>query len=305
MIKTYHLILSLILFTSCFAQKTDLSLNLKKDEVYKQRMNSTATVNQEVNGQQMKMVVSLQGSMSYKVLTVLPTDYILDVQYDDLAMTMEMPQGKMEFRSDKNDPNDVFSTVLSKMIGQSIEIKMTNKGKILEVNKVDALFNKVFEDLSHISEEKLAPLRAQIEKAYGEAAFKGSIEMVTAIFPDKPMNIGDTWEVKTNLESGIAGVMTTEYVFTESNSDYMLITGNSHIKTADKDAYIEANGMPTKYDLKGTMLSTIKVDKETGWILEAKTDQTMQGKVHIKENPQLPQGLVIPMVMKNELVITN
>jgi len=127
--------------------------------------------------------------------------------------------------------------------------------------------------------------------------------MVTAIFPDNPVNKGDKWTIKTNLESGMAALMTTEYEFTDLGSDYAMIKGNSVIETEDKDAYIESNGMPMKYDLTGSMISEIKVDKETGWIIEANINQEIKGDAYIKGNPQLPNGMKIPMIMKNEMTI--
>lgn len=99
--------------------------------------------------------------------------------------------------------------------------------------------------------------------------------------------------------------MTTNYEFSDLTSEYAFIKGNSTIKTANKEAYVNTNGMPMKYDLTGTMLSEIKVDKNTGWILEAKMNQEIKGDAIIKENPQLPNGMNIPMTMKSEMLITN
>ncbi len=73
----------------------------------------------------------------------------------------------------------------------------------------------------------------------------------------------------------------------------------------DKDAYVETNGMPTRYNLKGTMSSNIKVDKISGWIIEAKINQAFQGDVYIKDNPRLPGGLKIPMIMESNMTFTN
>ena len=53
------------------------------------------------------------------------------------------------------------------------------------------------------------------------------------------------------------------------------------------------------------MDSEIKVDKNTGWIIEAIINQSITGDAYIKENPQLPNGMKIPMTMINEMVITD
>jgi hypothetical protein len=253
----------------------------------------------------MNIVMTIKGGMSYNVISINPNDYDMEVKYESLSMIMELPQGKVEFSSDKNDKQDIFSAILSKMIGNTFNVKMAKNGKILEVKNIEARIESLFEDFSQIPDDQLAQFKAQMNKAYGAEAFKGNIEMVTAIFPDNPVNKGDKWTIKTNLESGMSALMTTDYEFTELTSDYAMIKGNSVIKTADKDAYIESNGMPMKYDMTGSMISEIKVDRETGWIIEANIDQEIKGDAYIKENPQMPNGMKIPMTMINKMVITN
>src|SRR5690625_4306784 len=147
--------------------------------------------------------------------------------------------------------------------------------------------------------------KIQIINSYKGEELKSNIEMITAIYPDSPVNRGDKWTINTKLESGMSANMTTDYEFAELTSEYALIKGKSTIVTADKDAYIESNGMPMKYDLTGSMDSEIKVDKNTGWIIEATINQKIEGDTYIKENPQLPNGMKIPKTMINDMVITN
>jgi len=220
-------------------------------------------------------------------------------------MSMQMPQGLMEFSSEKNDANDIFSTILGAMKNKAFGVTMSKTGKITDVKNVEALWSTAIDKFDQLPEMQKEQVKAQIMKAYGAEALKGNIEMVTAIYPDSPANKGDKWTINTKLESGMSANMTTDYEFVELTSEYALIKGKSTIETADKDAYIESNGMPMKYDLTGSMESEIKVNKNTGWIIEAKINQKIGGDTYIKENPQLPNGMKIPMTMINEMVITN
>jgi len=58
------------------------------------------------------------------------------------------------------------------------------------------------------------------------------------------------------------------------------------------------NRMPMKYDMAGTMTSDIKIDKETGWVLNAKVNQSINGTVYVKGTSQM----TIPMTMNNEMI---
>lgn len=301
----FTLIIASIILNSCQSQSIDLFLRLEKGKEYKQIMNSKATIIQEINGQKMDMVMTIAGTMTFYVKDFSATGYSLETKFESLSMSMQMPQGSVSFSSEKNDPSDIFSTILGAMKNKTFEVLMSKTGKITEVRNVEALWGTAINQFEQLSEMQKEQIKDQTMKAYGADALKGNIEMVTAIYPDKPVNKGNRWTVNTKLESGMSAKMTTDYEFTELTSDYALIKGISNIETADKDAYIESNGMPVKYELTGSMTSEIKVDKNTGWIIEAKINQEIKGNAYIKENPQMPGGMKIPMRMINEMVIKN
>ena len=301
----FTLILTVFVLTSCQTQNSDLSLKLEKGKEYKQITNSKATIIQEVNGQKMNMVMTIKGTMTFLVKDITENGYNMDAKFEELSMSMQMPQGLMEFSSEKNDANDIFSTILGAMKDKAFGITMSKTGKITDVKNVEALWSTAINTFDQLPEMQKEQIKAQIMKAYGGEALKGNIEMVTAIYPDSPANRGDKWTINTKLESGMSANMTTDYEFAELTSEYALIKGKSTIVTADKDAYIESNGMPMKYDLTGSMDSEIKVDKNTGLIIEATINQKIEGDTYIKENSQLPNGMKIPMTMINDMVITN
>ena len=62
-------------------------------------------------------------------------------------------------------------------------------------------------------------------------------------------------------------------------------------------------GMPLKYNLSGAISSEIKIDKQSGWIIEAHNNQDIAGEVQVQANPKMPMTMTIPMTMKNETVI--
>ncbi len=294
----------LIASISCFAQKTNLSLNLKKGQEYKQNLDSKVSIEQNVNGMAINIGMNINGDMSYVVDKINGDSYDLSVKYNSLTMGMDMPQGSMKFSSEKKDVNDMFSTILGEMVGKTFYITMLKNGKITEVRNSDVLFETVYDKLPNVPEAQIQQMKAQLSQAYGEKALRGNLGMVTSIFPDKPVSIGDTWNVTTNMESGFTALMTSTYKYLEEGSDYYLIGGDSEIQTADTDDYVENNGMKMKYNLNGTLVSKIKINKETGWIVDAKINQELKGNTEIQGNAQMPDGMSIPMEMKNDMTIT-
>lgn len=303
--RILNLFIGLVLLTSCQAQKDKLELNLTKGEIYNQEMVSNVSILQTINGQQVNMKMSINAKMTYKVTDIQNSVYDMEVRYESLEMKMSLPNGQMEFSSEKNDERDIFSTILGTMKNKPFLVKMTKTGKVNEVKNIDAVFSNMFDKFPQLSDVQKQQIKGQIMQAYGEKAFKGNIEMCSAIFSDSPVSKGDKWTINTQLESGMSAKMETVYEFKELSDSYYQILGNSKIETADKDAYIESNGMPLKYDMAGDMTSDIKIDKKTGWTINAKIYQTIKGTAYVKDNPQMPGGLAIPMTMNNEMTITD
>jgi hypothetical protein len=149
---------------------------------------------------------------------------------------------------------------------------------VVEIRNIESVWESAFKDFPGLSEAQLAQIKSQLAKAYGTEAFRGNIEMSTAVLPEAPVAKGDTWIIKTKLESGMSADIISNYKYVERNKDFILIKGDSKIETENKDAYIETNGMPLKYDMKGSMVSEVKVDPVTCWIVEAKINRFYQRK---------------------------
>jgi hypothetical protein len=297
-------ILAILVLGSCQTKKEKLQLNLEKGETYTLSINSNASISQTLNNQQMNMNMGIVGKMAYKVTEIRDSVYDMEVTYESLSMKMELPNGILEFSSEKNDELDIFSTLLGMIKKRPFLVSMTKAGKITEVKNIETIFSGLFDQFPQLTDAQELQLKDQLMQAYGEKAFKGNFEMVSAVFSYSPVSKGDKWVIKTQLESGMSANMETTYELKEIDDKTIEISGNANIETADKDAYIQTNGMPMRYDLKGTMTSGIKLNRKTGWIVEAKVNQIISGSAQIKDNPQVPGGMTIPMHMKNEMTMT-
>ena len=287
----------------CDAQPYTLQLNLQEGHSYPHKINAQTSIKQQINGQPFDMKMDIEGTMQYKVKTLQNNTYTMDVQYTKMRMTMGMPQGSLVFNSEQPSSTDIMSTILSMLTKGSFEVEITKKGEITQVNKLDELFSNIFAQFPQITQAQREQLKQQLMKAYGEEAIKGSIEMATAVFPPEPKTPGDSWNISTRLASGFEAESTTLYKLAECTDEYFLLTGNGKIHTKDKAAMIQANGMPIKYKLNGSIKSVIKLDKKTGWIIESSVRQKITGEAQIEASEQLPDGMVIPMEIDSESLI--
>lgn len=195
--------------------------------------------------------------------------------------------------------NDIMSVMLAGIKDKPFTIKMTRSGKILEVKNINFIFEHMLDSLPKLSPEQRKQFIEQMNNSYGEKSFKGSFELVTAMYTIQPVATGSSWKTVVRLEGGMAAKVINTYTWKGKTAGYNLVTGAGTLTTVNSNAYRLVNGMMTRYDLTGPLTTTIKTDPETGWIIEAKVNEQMSGKAEIKDNPKLPGGLLIPMSVVN------
>ena len=301
----YTFLLIVVAFTPSRAQKSNISLNIEKGKTYSHNTSSTVTIIQDLNGMEMEMEMGMSGTLDYLVMGMEGENYKLEARYKNVSMSMNMPQGSMSYNSEKKDEEDILSTMLGEMINKPFVIIMKKNGQIKEIRDIDVLYNSMFKKFPQIPEAQIEQLKLQLMKTYGEEAFRGNIEMVTSVFPDKEVAVGDTWSKTTILKSTMSASIKSTFELKNITDTYYVIEGASTIDTIDKDTYVESNGLLMKFDLQGTMKSTIKVDRKTGWIIESEISQDFGGNAAVKPNEQLPDGMLIPMDIESVTKITN
>ncbi|WP_316791891.1 DUF6263 family protein [Pedobacter frigoris] len=294
-----------VLCCSADAQTHKLAFNLVKGKDYLQTTSAVMSINQTVNGQAMNINMTVNGKVKYNVLSIENDVYNMDVSYTSLSMKMEMPGGGMNFDSEKKDTTDIMSTILSKMRNKPFQVKMTKTGKILEVKNVEILFDNILNGFPNISQEQKEQIKSQINQSYGDKAFKGNMEMLSAIFPDKAVAKGETWNIKTNMETGgMSLALNSTYKLDDVTASQYLISGNADMTPTGNGKEIIQNSIPMRIEMSGKYISTIKVDKNTGWVSEALFKQDMKGNTHVKETENLPGGMTIPMEIKSTTTVT-
>ncbi|SEM08264.1 hypothetical protein SAMN05216436_101356 [bacterium A37T11] len=281
----------------CQAQEIQLGLHLKKGSHYKQLSRVNTTVDQEVMGQSMQVEANIVGSTDYLVSNIRDTLYDLTVQFDSLRMEMKMPQGGAHFSSENIAANDPMSKALASLKNAPFTIVLSQSGKVVDVTGTEQLFTGMMKSLDTLGAAQKAQLADQLKQAYGAQAMKGNLEMFLGIFPNKKVKAGDQWTTETNLSGAMDAHLVNTYQLSEVTADQYILKGNSTLGT-DSTKERLANGIPMKFDLKGSMTSTIKIDKATGWISEGQFQQDLKGIAHISRNEKIPQDMSIPMTIK-------
>ncbi len=299
-IKNLTYFLSIFVLNLGFTQ--NLKLDLEVGKTYYQTAQNHFIMTQKIENEESTVETGINGKMSFKVTGKDLDSYHLDVKFQTLEIDMKSPFGDTYINSNDSSSTDVFSKLLRQMISSTFKVKMFQNGFVKEID-MDSLFSGLLESFPEIPRFQKRGLIEKLKQAYGEKAFKGNLEMITAIFPNKKVNINDKWRNEIKLESGMSAQMKNEFTLKEYNKKFALIELNSATKTNDKDSYVPINGNPMKYNLHGTMKGVIKIDTKTGWIIDSEMVQDFKGTIEMKDAKNNETIYSVPTTFDNKMII--
>lgn len=300
--KKIAFLLGLFSLSIVHAQKINLQLKLKTGETYSQVQTSKLIIDQKINGQNIETEMTITGKTSYQVNELKDSIYSMDISFESLSLNMKSPQGSIQFSSESENP-EIMGRVLKALIHQPISARMTWHGKFLEVHS-NIIIEKVVNQFQELDEAQRTQIRQQLEQAWGEETFKSSFEMMSAVYPNENVKVGETWLKRSQLKSTVLMNVDAVYTFTKSSNEGNAIHGDIKLLPTDSSVTAMINGLPIVYNLSGTMTSDVVLNKETSWISKATMSQTISGTATIKDSEQVPGGVVIPMTLKSQTILS-
>ncbi len=301
--KSLIILFSFLFCFHSFSQQIDLSYKLEKGLDYKLSFTTILSIYQEVNGQLMKIDKKLESIVNFSIEDIRNEEYMIEVKYDNLEIENTVRDQAMKFSSDSDNENDLISKVLSEMTEKSISCSMDKYGKMVCSSGFDNILSDILDSIPGISPDDRSQLEQQLKNAFGSEAFKKSIETALHIYPVGPVRLNERWWIESTVGAEtISANMEFDYILFEETDEYYKIVGNAWAKT-NKDSTFSFFGMEAWSDLEAECNKDIKVNKENGWIKKAETKYTFEGKIMIKPNPKLPEGLEIPYRMNATVVI--
>ena len=274
------------------ANKYTLEYNLEKGKTYKQRMVSVVNATMNFMGQDMPMDIVSETCVHYDVTGKQNDVYDVRVSYQKIKTEMTAP---VPFSIDSDSPEQSFDKNSAEMLKSlteiPLEIQMTKQGKVTSVKGADKLAEKI----NTLANEQF---RQMFSQQFSEKAIQTTIEQMSPFSPDKPVAIGDNWEVATTINS-IGIDIISKMLFTlkqvEDNVATLEFTGT--LATPEGGTVLQIQGMDSKVSVNGEQVGTIRIDMKTGWILRSETTQKFTQEMEFT-------GQVMSQKMEVKTIIT-
>lgn len=277
----------------------DIFYNLEKGKKYPQNQVVLSEQDQVVNGMPQEMSTTINSQTDYLVTDIKDGIYYIDIIQKMISNDTQTAMGKQTMSSD-GPQSDPMNQLFKNMIAHPIKITMSNKGEILSFDNSAQL--KGLTANMEMPEMQLLQIESAMIKEISADKQTASFEMITGIFPDKKVNVGDTWQKTVTISSISTFEATNTFKLESVTDDSYTVSCSSLVSTPD-DGVTEIMGMKATYDLEGPMSGTYTIDRNTGWILKANLEQQLDGDITIAKSESMPQEMNMTMKTKTTTVI--
>ncbi len=244
---------------SLISAQEKLQYNLKKGDVFKVRQVARQDIVQEIDGAEHEVTNDIRGTLQFEVIGKTADVYEIDIVFEDLFMTMtsSMQGVLMDVDARELNPDDVQSRVFHSLLNEPIHLRMRSDGDILEVRGGDSLVAKMVKASGLREAFAVNMLRSSLKTEFGSKALSDSYKQMTYIYPDRTIEVGDTWK------NTYSGKLTAENLWKLDS-----VSAQNASISGVADIAMKVEEPATTMVLDGTQNTRVTTDRKSGFILK-------------------------------------
>ncbi len=262
--RIFSLVFAVLWISFCQAQKVKLELNLMKGETYSLNVISNPKVTIIKDGNTVISDGVTYIGMKFKVTDIQDTIYDMIVKFDSMSyngsLTNLLSTNNFS-RPNKPQENKFYNSYMQRVI-----TLLKDKPYFVKMNKLGRIYDVV----------SVAPDTSNSQKLISRV-FQSYLKQIPVIFTGSTVTTGNKWNITTSLETEYFKNSETTYSLNEITNDYLLISGFSNLKSQGKEVDIRSIDPGTKFEGTDSTSSNFKIDRKTGWILDAKISDNLKG----------------------------
>ena len=187
------------------------------------------------------------------------------------------------------------------LLEESLLLTITPEGRISEIKELEKVRSNVRQKLPQGPLKEIA--MSSLNQWLDEQTLSESIENSIAIYPDKPVGVGDSWSRNVTYSSGSAMILENKWTLRERKNGVAIIEVASTIKPNPqaKPTEMGSPGVTSSSEFSGNQKGLIEIQESTGLIIKSKITQQMSGQNKITR-PGVPDK-VTPMEIKGVITI--
>jgi hypothetical protein len=220
--------------------------------------------------------------------------------YRWMEFGLKGPMDEQIYDSSKKDsPVPAMAQGFAALLEESFSLKITPKGRVSEIKGLDKVRSNI--------QRKLPPGPMQqftmnsLNQWISEEPVKERIESSMAIYPDKPVGVGDSWSRNVVISREFTMILENKWTLKERKNGVAVIEVISTIKPNPQAKPKEVGLTKMSYEFTGKQQGLIEMQESTGLIINSKINRQISGQT-IMATPGTPDK-TIPMEIASVITI--
>ncbi len=282
--KTAKILLSVICFlatASLASAQIKLSFTPTKGERYRYLYDVNQSVKQTVMGQEIPMDTKMLITYEMDIKEENKQETTIESVYKDICFTASSPIINMAYDSKNPAKNpspvdQIMAKLFNGLIGKPFTINIAADGTINSVSGINELFGDMVKNLSSDG-QMAAQIGSSMQQSFNDETMKNILEQSFKIYPDKEVNIGDSWNIGFSV--AISG-MTADI-----KNTYTLKSVERNIALLDVVSIFQFKEIPeVEGEMSGEQKGIMKIDIKTGMPITSDITQNIKGKLNVQGN---------------------
>jgi Tol biopolymer transport system component len=256
-------------------------LKFEKGQSYYVRVISDSNSVQEVEGQVIISDVTSCFGYSFDVSEVDENgNGWVDCTVDWIKLRQKTPPIDVVYDSSKK-PSRVPTLAQRNagFLGESFSVKMTPQGQVEELRGLEKLRKNMEKKIpeGRMKQQMLQTLEEQQLADF----IKDALFNPMAVYPDKPVGIGDSWSRTGFLSSRQSFILENKWTLQDRKAGIAIIEASAAIKS--KPDAVQKQDVKVKYDMSGKQAGQIEIKESTGQIIYSKMTQDLSGQTQVDD----------------------
>jgi hypothetical protein len=264
----------------------------------------TMTMGIDAGGQAMNIDMEVFQCMHFTVASITDSLIDLEARYDSMAVKVEMPNFSQRHSTGQSDPGNLMNSMLEALKDKPFNIILTKSGKIHAIKNLEAIMAAVDKLAEQADPQQGQMFKQQIQGQFGEEAIKEGMFALSVIFPEKPINKGESWQTTSTRTTGNLPIkeMSTHTLTDVTDTQYVIETVSDVQQNPDAQGASMGQGPAPKMNIKGTDSRITTLDKATGWLVSSKGETSLDAG--LDESDPNAGGMGFKMTVKASNVLT-
>jgi hypothetical protein len=205
------------------------------------------------------------------------------------------PMGTASYDSAQQATPPAGMEPLAALLNQSYALKLSPKGKVLDIQGMEQLKEAVQKKMPPGAEA--SQMGNMMNPFTSKEGVKEMTESAMAVYPDKPVDSGQSWTDKQVLTAGFGRTEESKYTLQKQEAGVAVVGVTATVRANPEAAPMEAQGMKMRFDLSGTMEGTLRIVEATGLIQSGEGRQQLKGEIKVGDAAQGQPAMAIPMMI--------